>query len=429
MASCKHRAGYVPRRYLAAHPAGVGKSEAGCPNGTGLSVCLLKSFINGLFAKTTGHVRAALSLVPYRMSNASPDRKLRTAIVAALRSRAPRLVVFSAIVGAVTFIGLTVAAPGYQAKAIPLAALLAAGTFLLGLAISATLALTGRSRGPEPTANVRPASPGRSEVSHPAEVGLSTSDDEINEFTSMLASGTTAGSATSQASQDSHAAPPPATEADPLRVATIGAMARRIASQSRGGGYRTLVASETNMMGVSSHAIELAKALAETGQSVILIDWAPEGDGVGHALALPAGPGIAELLAGSAAFEQIIRRLPGSEAHVIGTGSFQEADADEPSAERLNLILDALDEAYDQVIVAGRNDAARTFFETIEGRVDCGVLIADPGRAGTVLRDPPGSFLGYEVADIDLIRYDRQMAAAPGQRIIRSERNATATAV
>jgi hypothetical protein len=363
------------------------------------------------------------------MSNASPDRNPRTAIVAALRSRAPRLAVFSAVVGAITFIGLNVAASGHQAKAIPVAALLAAGTFLLGLAISAALALTGRSRAPGAVATPRQASPGRGAISTPTEVGLPASDDEINEFTSMLANGNTVGSPPPQAGQDLHAAPPPATEAGPMRVATIGAMARRISSQSRGGGYRTIVASETNMMGVSSHAIELAKALADAGQSVILIDWAPEGDGVGHALALTPGPGIAELLAGSATFEQIIRRMPGSEAHVIGTGSFEEADADEPSSERLNLILDALDEAYDQVIVAGRNDAARTFFETIEGRVDCGVLIADPGRAGAALRDPPASYLGYEVADIDLIRYDRQMAAAPGQRIIRSERNATATAV
>jgi hypothetical protein len=92
------------------------------------------------------------------------------------------------------------------------------------------------------------------------------------------------------------------------------------------------------------------------------------------------------------------------------------------------LILDALDEAYEQVLVAGRYESARAFFEAIEGRVDCGVVVADPGRIGTALRDPPGSYLGFEVAEIDLVRYDRQMVAVPGQRIVRTGRPAAAAA-
>ncbi len=179
------------------------------------------------------------------------------------------------------------------------------------------------------------------------------------------------------------------------------------------------------MMGIGSHAIELAKAVAEIGQSVILIDWAPEGDGIAHALTMPQGPGIFELLSGGANFEQVVRRVPGSDAQIIGSGAFDGDMSAVLDPDRLNLVLDALDEAYDQVLVAGRYESARAFFEAIEGRVDCGVLVADPGRIGSVLRDPPGSYLGFEVAEIDLVRYDRQVAAA-GQRIMRSGRNAAA---
>jgi hypothetical protein len=182
------------------------------------------------------------------------------------------------------------------------------------------------------------------------------------------------------------------------------------------------------MIGISSHAIELAKALTELGQSVILLDWAPEGDGIAHALSLPPGAGVAELLSGGATFEQIIRRIPGSEAHVIGAGAFEDGDPFALDPDRLNLVLDALDEASDQVIVAGRNEPARNFFEVIEGRIDCGVLVADPGRVGSVLRDPPGSYLGFEVAEIDLVRYDRQVVVATGQRTIRTGRGTPAVA-
>jgi succinoglycan biosynthesis transport protein ExoP len=219
--------------------------------------------------------------------------------------------------------------------------------------------------------------------------------------------------------------PMPIADADVARVGTIGSLARRLSSRCDGGGYRTLIAGETDMMGIGSHAIELAKAVAEIGQSVILIDWAPEGDGIAHALTMPQGPGIFELLSGGANFEQVVRRVPGSDAQIIGSGAFDGDMSAVLDPDRLNLVLDALDEAYDQVLVAGRYESARAFFEAIEGRVDCGVLVADPGRIGSVLRDPPGSYLGFEVAEIDLVRYDRQVAAA-GQRIMRSGRNAAA---
>jgi uncharacterized protein involved in exopolysaccharide biosynthesis len=212
--------------------------------------------------------------------------------------------------------------------------------------------------------------------------------------------------------------PIPLSDADVVRVGTIGALARRASSRMSGGGYRTLVAGETDLMSVGSHATEFAKALSDLGHSVILIDWAPEGDGIAHAAGVAPAPGIADLLAGVVSFEQVVKRLPGSEAHMIAPGSFDDGLATNPDSDRLNLVLDALDEAYDHIVIAGRYGSVRTFFETIEGRVDCGVSIADPGRIGSVPRDPPGSYLGFEVADIDLVRYDRQQSSnAPSQRL------------
>jgi uncharacterized protein involved in exopolysaccharide biosynthesis/Mrp family chromosome partitioning ATPase len=325
----------------------------------------------------------------------------------------------------------------------PFAALAAFATLLLGLAFTSTRALLEGARpaaiqASKAAAKGRPAARAEPMLEASPELNLQRSParprielaDEIEDFTEPVPSGTTAArDAVSNIERTTAALEPvPLTDADVVRVGTIGALARRVCTQAEGGGYRTLVAGETDMMGISSHAIELAKALTELGQSVILLDWAPEGDGIAHALSLPPGPGIAELLSGGATFEQIIRRLPGSEAHVIGAGAFDDGDASALDPDRLNLVLDALDEAYDQVIVAGRNESARNFFEAIEGRVDCGVLVADPGRVGSVLRDPPGSYLGFEVAEIDLVRYDRQVAAASGRRIVRTGRASPAVA-
>jgi len=311
----------------------------------------------------------------------------------------------------------------------PFAALAAFATLLLGLALTITKALLSGAR--PATASARHAAPVRAAarkepVLPPAAHRAAPprphiDEDEIDALTEPM-SGRAPAASTSN--QDTAAIG----ETETARVSSIGALARRIASRADGAGFRTMVSGETDLMGVSSHTIELCKALAELGSSAILVDWSPEGDGIAHALSLPGGPGLAELLNGGASFEQIIRRIPGSDAHIVTTGNFADGTAPELDQDRLNLILDALDEAYDQVVIAGRYESARAFFEAIEGRVDCGVVVADPGRIGSALRDPPGSYLGFEVAEIDIVRYDRQMAAIPGQRIVRTGRPAAAVA-
>jgi succinoglycan biosynthesis transport protein ExoP len=317
----------------------------------------------------------------------------------------------------------------------PFAALAAFATLLLGLAITITRALLAGARttaapGARQSATGRPV--GRTEpVLAPVHAAvrpeLEFNDDARVDTSEPMTEQPAAVAARGRAEPSLGREPMPIADVDVTRIATMGSLARRLSSRSDSGGYRTLIAGETDMMGVGNHAVELAKAVAEVGQSVILIDWAPEGDGIAHALTMPQGPGIFELLSGGANFEHVVRRVPGSEAQIIGSGAFDGDVSALLDPDRLNLVLDALDEAYDQVIVAGRYVSARAFFEAIEGRIDCGVLVADPGRIGSELRDPPGSYLGFEVAEIDLVRYDRQVAAGE-QRIMRAGRNTVAVA-
>jgi hypothetical protein len=65
------------------------------------------------------------------------------------------------------------------------------------------------------------------------------------------------------------------------------------------------------------------------------------------------------------------------------------------------MLLDALDDAYDHVVIAGGRDALRDLFTTIEGRIDAGVVVSD--WEGAVA---PGNFLGFNIADLDIIRYE-----------------------
>jgi len=190
------------------------------------------------------------------------------------------------------------------------------------------------------------------------------------------------------------------------------------------GGHRALVTGETrSVTGAGRDAIALAKALGGAGRQVIVVDWSPSGEsGITGAAGMPHCKGLSELLSGRATFEDAVQRIPASRAHFIGWGG-PLAQVMQIDPDQLNLVLDALDEAYDHIIVVGPHDDARLLFEAIEGRFDAGILLADPGKGVSVLQDPPGTFLGFEVAGIDIIRMERaEPAGVPAQRIVRATR-------
>lgn len=204
---------------------------------------------------------------------------------------------------------------------------------------------------------------------------------------------------------------------------SIAVLAKRIrAGAPQSGGHRTMITGETAAINAGSEAIELASALAESRKPVVLIEWSPSGSSV---LGLSgASAGLNDLLTGSVGFEEAVTRLPSTAVHLIRCGArLDDADV---NPDQFNLILDALDEAYDHIVLVGAHDDARNLFEAIEGRFDAGVLVAETKKRPTVLEDPMGTFLGFEVSDIDVIRYQRQpqQSAQVNQRILRATRAA-----
>lgn len=187
---------------------------------------------------------------------------------------------------------------------------------------------------------------------------------------------------------------------------TLDDVADRIAGRANNGiGFRTMVVASAPGLDPSEEAIDVALGLAERGASVILVDCSLDGRGV-----LPefdeAGPGLVDLLQGEASFEDVVTVLPETEVHTITCGS-ELADGEGLDPDTNNLVLDALDEAYDHIVVVGHHRDAKHLFETIQGRFDAGVSISDRRRDTTVLEEPAASFLGFEVTDIDVIRYER----------------------
>jgi capsular polysaccharide biosynthesis protein len=190
-------------------------------------------------------------------------------------------------------------------------------------------------------------------------------------------------------------------------VQSVADLARQLISHPQDiGGFRALMTGFSDQIDVGPEGLELVKSMADSGADVILLDWSPEGHGLAERMGLEPSAGLNELLQGTATFEDVVTRIPASGAHFIPAGT-AVLDRDRLlDADQLNLTLDALDTAYDHIIVVARHDVARALFEAILGRFDAGIVVSEPRRRGNV-PDRPGSFLGFEVTDIELFRLER----------------------
>lgn len=220
----------------------------------------------------------------------------------------------------------------------------------------------------------------------------------------------------------------PATDADAGHFAILSSTndaARHIAAvAAERRGYRTLLVGDG--IDGAGEARDFASSLAVSGRRCVLIDWSRNGKGIAAALGLSAQPGINDLLGGRAMFDDVIVRLPDSDAHVIASGA-PVASSIALDADWVSLVLDALDETYDHVVVVARLDAARALFEAIEGRFDAGIVMSERRAQGTNINAAPGVFLGFEVTEIYVVQVDlAQRSTMPARKLKRAKRQASA---
>ncbi len=359
-----------------------------------------------------------------------PLKDIQTPTVSDALSRNARpLVLMSVFLGVATFAVLSLVAPRYAMELkLQLSALmvLASLMFASSCIVMATLFAGGprRKRAKKSAPAKARAEPLLTEF--PEEPLVSEMPDSApRRETSVVPASLSAAEDASENSPVKGTGAP----ASPIHVEIETVAVRLKASRSSGGGHRTLITGEAESVVAFNEALELARTLADSGAQTILIDWSPSGDGFAQAAGLRTKAGWNDLLNRSARFDDIIERLPGTRAHVIAAGKAMPKGGANPDANLLNLVLDALDEAYDHIIVAGRHEDARALFECIEGRFDTGITVASDAEIEAT-RDQPGAFLGFEVADIDLLRYRRpEQAASPlAHRIARATRPREAVA-
>ncbi len=207
------------------------------------------------------------------------------------------------------------------------------------------------------------------------------------------------------------------------KVSSAGELGQRILKSAKGPqGFRTLIAGSSAGLPAGPEVLDVSCALADNGKAVLLIDWALLAPSIVASLGLTPDPGLAGLLDGRSTFEDTIRAVPGTDVHVITAGQRSPgSNADMQDAQKLNLLLDALDEAYEHIIIACPLEDARQLFELTDGRFDAGITLSEPKRRASVVSDASGdTFLGYEVGDIELVQFERPVASPSGSaRVVR----------
>jgi Mrp family chromosome partitioning ATPase len=114
-----------------------------------------------------------------------------------------------------------------------------------------------------------------------------------------------------------------------------------------GAGTRITVGAADEHTAAGGLALQLARALAEAGRSVVMIDCIGDLTGAGISA---DGPGFYELVTGTAGFDTALHKDPESALHFVPSG-FTQADRSMIADDAADLVFSALAENYDSVVV------------------------------------------------------------------------------
>lgn len=163
-----------------------------------------------------------------------------------------------------------------------------------------------------------------------------------------------------------------------------------LTAQVRAMGRGIVVVTRTASEPSSELALDLARELSEGAAHSVFVDLDAE-----TAVSRKAGAhsGIGDLLLGKVSFGEAIERDPKSRAHILGAGRITPDIAAILSAERFSIVLGALAQSYDHIVIAapnliGYSNASRlarftrgTVVVTLEGNSDAGIAAADALRS------------------------------------------------
>jgi Mrp family chromosome partitioning ATPase len=165
---------------------------------------------------------------------------------------------------------------------------------------------------------------------------------------------------------------------------SLDAVLNHVLAAGKGGAPRALlVAGATAKLDATTEAIAIARALAKR-ERVVLVDLTRGPASISGALGLPRTPGLTDLVAGRAGFEDVVRIDDDSALQVISAGNPKLSGANDDENERFARLFEALTQTYDSVVLHADREAVRQLTPALkfELPIMVAVLPAGAGDSG-----------------------------------------------
>ena len=162
---------------------------------------------------------------------------------------------------------------------------------------------------------------------------------------------------------------------------SLDAVLNHIVASGNGGAPRAmLVAGATAKLDATAEAIAIARALVARRDQVVLVDLTRGPASISGALGLPRTPGLTDLVAGRAGFEDVVRIDEDSSLQVISAGN-PKLSANDDENERFGHLFEALTQAYDSVVLHADSEAVRQLTPALKFELPIVVAVLPPGAS------------------------------------------------
>ena len=164
---------------------------------------------------------------------------------------------------------------------------------------------------------------------------------------------------------------------------SLDAVLTHILTSGQGGAPRALlVAGASAKVDATAEAISIARALVARREQVVLVDLTRGPAAVSGPLGLPRAPGLTDLTAGRASFEDVVSIDADTSLQVIAAGNPKLAAKGEEN-DRFTRVFEALTEAYESVVLHGDREAVRTLTPALKFELPVVVAVLPAGASAS----------------------------------------------
>jgi Mrp family chromosome partitioning ATPase len=181
---------------------------------------------------------------------------------------------------------------------------------------------------------------------------------------------------------DAPAAKPASHKVGPV-LRSLDAVLNHILASGSGSAPRALlVAGSSAKVDATAEAISIARALVARREQVVLVDLTQGPAAVSGPLGLPRAPGLADLVAGRAGFEDVVRIDADTPLQVIPAGNPKLVVGGDEN-ERFTPVFEALTQTYDSVVLHADREAVRKLTPALKFELPVVVAVLPAGASAS----------------------------------------------